>query len=347
LASTATFSRQLCGLSVVPRGADAAGGGCEVTPIEVTTKAKLLGAYIARVTVRESASLAALTARVVDYAGLFPPAGLEMADAVEAYARYLSDPHRAILGRFVVPVARLAELADSAARFWLGNQEPWQLAVLAGSGQPSDARCIGEFNARYRGHAEIDAVEVKAATPTEISAAVAGLAASVSPSRVYVEIPVDSVSLVPAIAKSGASAKIRTGGVTADAFPSASQVVRFIEACRDNKVAFKATAGLHHPLRGRYQFTYEPDSPVGWMHGFLNVFLAAAFIREGLGAREAASLMEEQAPAAFRCDDAGATWRDHTVTVERIRDVRDHSAHAFGSCSFREPVDDLTALGLL
>lgn len=331
----------------MPRGAGGAGGGCEVTPIEVTTKAKRLGAYIARVTVRESASLAALTARVVDYAGLFPPAGLEMPDAVEAYARYLTDPHGAIVGRFVVPVARLAELADSAARLWLGNQAPWRVAALAGSDQASDARCIAEFNAKYRGHAEIDGVEVKAATQTEISTAVAALAASVSASRVYVEIPVDSMSLVPAIAKSGASAKIRTGGVTTDAFPSASEVVRFIEVCRDHKVAFKATAGLHHPLRGRYRLTYTPDSPVGWMHGFLNVFLAAVFIREGLGTREAASLMEEQAPAAFRFDDAGAAWRDHTLTVDKIRDVRDHFAHAFGSCSFREPVDDLTALGLL
>ena len=308
-----------------------------------------MGAYIARVTARESAALAALTARMVDYAGLFPPAGLEMADAAATYARYLSDPHRAILGRFVVPVARLRELADSAAGFWVGEGKPWQLAALAGSDWAADARCIAEFNARYRGRAEIDGVEVKAATTNDIATAVAALASSVSPSRVYVEIPVgiDPASLVAAIARLDASAKVRTGGVTTDAFPSASEVVRFIEACRDQKVAFKATAGLHHPLHGRYRLTYEPDSPVGWMHGFLNVFLAAAFVHAGLGAQEAAALMEEQSPGAFRFDNAGATWRDHTLTVGKIRDVRDTFAHAFGSCSFREPVDDLTALGLL
>jgi hypothetical protein len=347
LARTATFSRQVCGSSVVPLGG--AGGGYEITPVEVTTKAKLLEAYIARVTVRGSAALAALTANLVDYAGLFPPAALEMDAAVAAYARYLRDPHRAILGRFVVPVARLQELANSAVSAWAESGEPWQLAALAGSDRAGDARCIAEFNERYRGRALVDAVEVKGATAGDIAASVSVLAPAASASRVYVEIPVDRdpAPLVAAIAQSGVSAKIRTGGVTADAFPSAVEIVRFIEACRDHGVAFKATAGLHHPLRGRYALTYEPNSPSGWMHGFVNLFLTAAFVRAGLGTREAIALMEEQARDAFLFDDAGVTWRDHAVTIERLRDSRENFAHAFGSCSFREPVDDLSALGML
>ena len=78
------------------------------------------------------------------------------------------------------------------------------------------------------------------------------------------------------LAGKGLRAKIRTGGVTPDAFPSAETIAQFIRECRDHRVAFKATAGLHHPLRCVKPLTYEPDAPTGTMHGFLNVFIAAA-----------------------------------------------------------------------
>ena len=91
------------------------------------------------------------------------------------------------------------------------------------------------------------------------------------------------------LSAAGARAKVRTGGVTEGAFPASHALARFIQSCADAGVPFKATAGLHHPLRGEYRLTYEPGSPHGMMFGFLNVFLAAAFARdrphaEGTGA---------------------------------------------------------------
>lgn len=56
-------------------------------------------------------SLRVLLHEIIDYAGLFPPARLEMQPALANYLRYHSGPHAWMLGRFVCPCTRLEELA--------------------------------------------------------------------------------------------------------------------------------------------------------------------------------------------------------------------------------------------
>ncbi len=172
--------------------------------------------------------------------------------------------------------------------------------------------------------------EVKATTEEEI----AGL-----PPGVYVEIA--DLSLLDAIRAHGLRAKIRTGGITPDAFPAIGNVAEFLRACKAKGVAFKATAGLHHPLRCVKPLTYEPNAPIGTMHGFLNVFLAAALLDH------ADEVLAETDPHAFAFDDDGASWRGHRVTTEEIVAMRRDFATSFGSCSFEEPIGDLRALGWL
>ena len=128
------------------------------------------------------------------------------------------------------------------------------------------------------------------------------------------------------LAKRGLRAKIRTGGVTADAFPSVETIAAFIRECRDLHVPFKATAGLHHPLRSNT------------MHGFINVFMAAA-----IPDRAEEVLLEHE----FSFDDDGATWRDVRVSTDGIAKMRKTFAISFGSCSFEEPIADLKELGWL
>mgnify|MGYP001195919552 CR=1 FL=1 len=68
----------------------------------------------------------------------------------------------------------------------------------------------------------------------------------------------------------------------------------------------EANAGLHHPLCSEQPFTYAADSPRGTLHGFLNVFVAAALLRAGrIDVRGATALLRERDPAAF----AFATFR--------------------------------------
>ena len=145
----------------------------------------------------------------------------------------------------------------------------------------------------------------------------------------------------------GRRAKIRTGGETADKFPALENVVGFIRLCAAANVPFKATAGLHHPLRSVHRFTYQPDSPSGVMHGFVNIFLAAAFVRAGMETKLAVQLLEEQSADAFHFSADGVDWRQHRLSQREIAAARRSFAVSFGSCSFTEPIDDLKSLRLL
>ena len=161
--------------------------------------------------------------------------------------------------------------------------------------------------------------------------------------EVYVEVPLDgsTPALLDAILNAKLRAKLRTGGVTANAFPAAADVISFIRACLDRDLAFKATAGLHHPIRGSYRLTYDGASPMGTMYGYLNVFLAAVFMQEGLSDKEAVELLGESDPASIVIEDQSIRWRDHAIQADAIATVRASAATSFGSCSFREPVDEL------
>jgi hypothetical protein len=177
--------------------------------------------------------------------------------------------------------------------------------------------------------------EVKAATADDV----ARIAGEANGRTVYVEIT--DIHLLDAIAQHGLRAKIRTGGVTTDAFPPIGDVAQFLRAAKAAGVVFKATAGLHHPLRCLKPLTYAPDAPTGTMHGFLNVFLAAALLDH------ADEILAEQDAGSFTFDDEGASWRGQRVTTEALRVMRHNFATSFGSCSFEEPIHDLRELGWL
>ena len=160
-----------------------------------------------------------------------------------------------------------------------------------------------------------------------------------------VEIPAtdDPAELVDAISQTHAKAKIRTGGVTTDAFPSTAHVARFIERCVAHGVAFKATAGLHHPWRSDYRLTYAHDAPRGTMFGFLNVLLATASARAGWSAADCNAVLGECEPGAARFDDRGALWHERQLSTAMLECARE-TMIALGSCTFREPLAELRSL---
>jgi hypothetical protein len=291
-------------------------------------------------------SLHTLLHGLIDYAGLFPPAELGMSAAVQSYASYRASEHCWALGRFVVPVARLAEFESAAGPCLPAAGAPWKLAALAGPDLPADLAAITAFNGRLAGRALVDTVELKAGTPEAIARALTAVDARLD---AHVEIPIvdDPAPLVAALARHGGRGKVRTGGVTPDAFPAPADLLRFLRRSREAGVPFKATAGLHHPLRGAYRLTYAPDTRCATMFGFLNLFLAAAFLDHGLGYADGLALLEESSADSFRFEEEGVTWRAHRLDDAELRHARHRSALAFGSCSFTEPIDDLQALGLL
>lgn len=290
-------------------------------------------------------SLQALLHAAIDYAGLFPPASLDIPAAVANYADYRRGGHSWMLGRFVVPVSRLDEFLYAANEHVRVSQDPWRVSAVVGGDVEGDFARVAAFNQTNDG-VLIDAVEVKAATPDAVEAVAAGVPGGV---RTFIEIPPDAelVTMVKAVAAARLRAKIRTGGVTPDAIPSADDVARFIRSCYAHDVPFKATAGLHHPLRGQYPLTYDDHPPRATMHGFLNVFLVAALCFNGLGAADAPRLLAQQSAQEWSFDDDGAGWESYRVATAEIEKIRRRFLISFGSCSFVEPVDELRRLGLL
>ena len=293
---------------------------------------------------------------LIDYAGLFPPAALDMQSAVKNYALYRKNTDSRWLGRFILPVAGLDEFENAVEGIlpdggWEGD-DFWRLSALTGSDLSTDLSRIARFNHKYAtldspvGVATIDTIETKAESSSEIVAA-----KRLVPEKLttYFEIPIaqDPTELIRTIGEQGAFAKVRTGGVTADAFPTSQNLARFLAACAEEDVAFKATAGLHHPLRAVNRLTYKPDSQSAMMHGFLNVFLAAAFAQNGLGVGQLTAILEETSMEAFRFEEGCVYWRDEMLVVGHIRNARHLFSISFGSCSFTEPIEDLQRLNLL
>ena len=283
-----------------------------------------------------STALRALLEHVVDYAGLYPPANLDLPSAARNYASYRAGDDRWMLGRFVVGVARLPELRAIIGGFRPAGT-PWPVTVVA----PDAAAATAVIRGVDIGGLTVESIEVKAKTAADV-----GLLARATDRKrdVYVEVGIDDSldGMLDAIMVAKLRAKVRTGGVTSDAFPPTADVVRFIRACLTRDIPFKATAGLHHPLRGTYPLTYDANATSAPMYGFLNVFLAAALMRAtDFSDDDARALLDESDESAFAIQDQTIAWRDHVADLEAIQMTRTRVATSFGSCSFREPVEEL------
>jgi hypothetical protein len=284
----------------------------------------------------------------IDYAGLFPPAGLSMSDAVANYATYLNGPDFWALGRFILSVAQLDEFAAAFQRNAAAKK--WQMSVLLGTDLKHEMAKVMEFNQRNQGAATIDTVELKSANALRNgSLETDTITSACRQFFVYIEIPSKASSsgqgqLLKAIAKAGARAKIRTGGLTPNAFPTPEALARFLLQCAAAGLRFKATAGLHHAIRGSYSLTGDRDGPTALMHGFVNLFLAAAFAQAGWAEERLANVLEESEPSAFRFEPNGMSWHEHFLDVEALQRVRSEFLASFGSCDFEGPITELKQL---
>lgn len=281
----------------------------------------------------------ALLGRIVDYAGLFPPAALDMGTAVRNYQQYLGGEHGWMLGSFLVPANRLAEFNSVFEQVCCGEREaPWTLSIVCAGETVDDARAIALFQ---QGAVFIGSLETKAADGRAAQEILERLPAARSR---YVEFPPEKTSeALPVLADHGARAKIRMGGVTADSVPGLEVVARFLLACSREGVAWKATAGLHHAVRGVREIA--PGEPRVAMHGFVNLFLAGALAFYAADERAIVKTLSEEDASAFRMDDDVIRWHDNALIVDQIEKARNDFAISFGSCSFTEPIDDLKAMG--
>jgi hypothetical protein len=285
---------------------------------------------------------AALTAALegaIDYAGLFPPAALPMAAAIANYDAYLRSPDRWALGRFVVPASRLDELVDGLAASGAEPGPGWRLSVTLDADWRRERQAVETLIGRD-GPARVESLEVRLGGPAEVAQLAAAL-----PRRVagYGEVPWDDrmEPILEALARASIAAKIRMGGTTAALFPPCDRVIDALEAAHRLRLPFKATAGLHHPWRGNYRLTDEPASPTTSMYGYLNLTIAGLLVATGAPPGEALEGLLDPQSGLLSADDDGIAWRGHRFDRDTIRRFRRGSFHGFGSCSFREPMDEL------
>jgi hypothetical protein len=271
------------------------------------------------------AALSVLLSQVVDDAALFPPGDAPMAEAVPAHLDHESGPDAGLIGRFLCPASRLAEL-----RAVLPEDEVLMLGVIADSGLDGLAAALAVVDGDER--FVVETVELRHPGADRLDELERLLPYGV---EAYVEVaPADMRDLLPTLAgREMLRAKLRTGGLGAEAFPSPLDAAEFLVGCADLEVGLKCTAGLHHAVRYK-------DTDTGFTHhGFLNVLLAAALAADGRDVPEVRAALEIEDPQTLRAAVAA-------LSVEDAAGAR-NLFHGFGSCSFAEPVEDLAKLGLL
>lgn len=285
-------------------------------------------------------SLRALLERSIDYAGLFPPAKLPLDEALANFASYVRSADAWMLNAFVLPVADF------------GAANPSRISALGPKTENALAfrDALRDVAKRIENNASVQQIEM--VLPDDFDAKLLENArdqlAHSPAAQVFWETPAaEAPRAIERIAAHNKQQsrrfgfKLRTGGVTADAFPGIGDVAAALVAAAKHRVPVKFTAGLHHPLR---QHRDEVNTK---MHGFLNVLGAGVLALEhGWGERETAAMLEDEDAGAFRFEDQTFSWREWKIDSLQIAEHR-KLITSFGSCSFDEPREDLATLGLL
>lgn len=302
-----------------------------------------------------TASLRALLAGSVDYAGLFPPASLDLSPALANQAAYVRDPDVWMLGTFVLPVGKFEEASTHLAGFdvehllrisALGPRTENASEFHAALQALADA--IRSFSLQHGAFTSISQIEM--ALPSQPGASVSETTEALLDLHIptfWEAIPDEAERTLARLAELRAAGgpafgfKLRTGGVVASAFPSSVQIARALVSAVEHRVPIKFTAGLHHPVR---QFHSSVQAK---MHGFLNVLGAGVLAAEHRwDFLQTAKMLEDENPDSFAFDDDRFSWTEWKIATDRISEHR-KVVTSFGSCSFDEPRDDLRALGLL
>ena len=308
-----------------------------------------------------AASLQALLKHSIDYAGMFPPCSLDLEPALQNQAEYVRSPDEWMLGAFVLSVEQFDAAKQLLPRF--DPLHPLRVAALGPRTENADAflaalekadAAIGSLSKHNVDLVSISHLEMflphDNVNPTRTGLALLKEARSiVGDLPVFWEAPPDKAEqTIALVAEHNSDAdvasfgyKLRTGGVTADAFPTSGQIAGALVAPATHQVPIKFTAGLHHPLR---QYREEVRAK---MYGFLNVLGAAVLAAEHRwDARQTSIMLEDENLDSFSFAQDFFAWREWKIDIERLQ-YRRRFVASFGSCSFDEPREDLRALGLL
>src|SRR6266496_4055345 len=302
-----------------------------------------------------AASLRALLLQSIDYAGMFPPCSLGLEPALRNQAEYVRSPDSWMLGAFVLSTEQFGVARQLLSLF--DAQHPLRVAALGPKTASVDAflDALEDAEAAIRSLSRhnVDLVSIdhlEMFLPQDVDVASLHEARSIlGDLPAFWEAPPDraeqTIALLAEFNSDADSAtfgyKLRTGGVTADAFPTSMQIAKALVTPATHQLAIKFTAGLHHPLR---QYREEVQTK---MHGFLNVLGAAVLAAEHRwDTNQTAMMLEDENMNSFSFTDDFFAWREWRIDTKRLQ-YRRRFVVSFGSCSFDEPRDDLRTLKLL
>jgi hypothetical protein len=285
----------------------------------------------------EMTAVETLLAGLIDYAGLYPPASLSLRSAVDNYLEYGRSKHASALGRFIINIERLDEMRS------VGGDSLEALKVSVIAPEDADWECLAQ---QISDGLHVESVEIKCNRATVIEQIARRLPSALVP---YFEVPINESShaALEAIRSAGARVKIRMGGVVPEAFPPIPDVIQMLDILAKLRLPFKATAGLHHPVRSLRPLTYQPEGPIGVMHGFVNLCCAAALLYFGGESDEARRVLTEEDPAAWHVTADALRWHNCSWSRAQLTTLRQDFFIGIGSCSFEEPIRDLESLGWL
>jgi hypothetical protein len=301
-----------------------------------------------------AASLRALLTHSIDYAGMFPPCNLELEPALKKQADYVRSDDAWMLNAFVLAVGQFDAAKQLLSQF--DPQRPLRVSALGPRTKNAadfreeleeTAASICSFSVHNVDLVSVVQLEmflphdVELAFLKEVRAVIGNLPTfwEAPPERMERTIAL-LAELNSDVDKPTFGFKLRTGGVTADAFPTSQEIAKALVTPATHQVPIKFTAGLHHPIR---QYRGEVQTK---MHGFLNVLGAAVLAAEHKwDAHQAALMLEDENVESFSFDDEFFAWREWKIDIKPLKNRRKFVT-SFGSCSFDEPREDLQALKL-
>jgi hypothetical protein len=274
---------------------------------------------------------APLWRRLFDDAAVFPPGNAAFADAVPAYARRSTTDLGEYVGPFIAPATRWDEFRQVLPDRPIEVSAIVSLATLPGllEAVAAEARVVLRC-------VEIPTLGAPGVGPSGVADTVAALEERLPTGVIaYLEVPLGAgfADAAATVRAAGHRIKVRTGGTTAEAFPSVVDLADALATCVRLALPAKLTAGLHNALR-------HTDHHTGFHHhGFLNVVAAVSAALDEPDPRSLAQVLGDTDPGRVAA-------RVAAIPMPRMAKVREVFT-SFGTCGIDEPYADLAALGLV
>jgi len=310
----------------------------------------------------------ALLAGAIDYAGMFPPASLDLNATMQKAASFrMTAKHPWLMNRIVLS---LSEVKKLNAKFLFGcgaNGSPWSISVLS---TPSTATSHSDFvkgvdwdfremrriqERHYHSSAKVDLVSYEIKLPDTITSPGQAITSgeyifpaleqieTIWPGEmdVYFEVSLEGAwqetlegvtRIMSEWINENSESPILPGlkvRTGGKVVPRAEQLAMAIDECAANGVKIKATQGMHHPLTHSGEF------------GFVNLFAAVNFAfswgPQEFSLKDIENCLRSENPKDFVFLESTFSWMGRELTNDQIESARKTHAAALGSCSLDEP----------